>query len=827
MARRDDLPHIRVGGTAKTIPYTGNLAGGGKKRSFSRDRASHGARLLDLLTTARAELEKRDAERRVVGVSTDRGLVLEMRSDIGFAEALKSLEDKRRGIRLLNVREHDGVEVAVVEVPRASLTWFDAKVEAYLTKERSDSGRPANESLVASVSDVRIAVLASFWSDLTEMLPADDEVIWWEVWLRSEDPADRAAEVFAADAARFGLAVGARQLRFPDRLVVLARGSLRQMARCAELIGSIAELRRAKETAEALVASPPAEQREWIDDLLRRLRHPGANAPRVTILDTGVDRTHPLLEPLLAPDDMHTVERSWGVEDRHGHGTAVAGIAVYGDLTEPLAGSATVEVRHRLESVKLIPTAQSNAHDPDLYGNVTIEAVARAEEGAPDAERTVCLAVTTGEGRDKGEPSSWSAALDELASGQLDGVRRLLCVCAGNSTGKRWEEFPASAALESVHDPGQSWNTLTIGAYTDKATLRGAGMGGWSPLAQQGDISPSTTTSVIWPGRPTWPLKPELVFEGGNWAVDPGRTSVDEADSLQLLTTARQNGLGRGRLLVPTGDTSAAVAQAARLGAQVQAAYPGLWPETVRALLVHSAEWTPAMEGRFKPRQSRSNAQHLLRSAGYGVPSAHRAIYSARNALTLVVEEALTPFEKPKGENPQTREMHLHHLPWPKRALEDLEDAEVELRVTLSYFIEPSPGRRGWRYRHRYASHGLRFDVNTPSESEAQFKFRVNKRAREEEDGKKETAADSNQWLLGPDLRHLGSIHSDRWVGTARQLAERSFVGVYPVIGWWRERPELGRMDGLARYALVVSIHTGAVEADVYTPVANMVGITV
>ena len=44
-----------------------------------------------------------------------------------------------------------------------------------------------------------------------------------------------------------------------------------------------------------------------------------------------------------------------------------------------------------------------------------------------------------------------------------------------------------------------------------------------------------------------------------------------------------------------TGDTSAATAQVARMGAQILADRPALWPETVRALLVHSAQWTRAM----------------------------------------------------------------------------------------------------------------------------------------------------------------------------------------------------------------------------------------
>ena len=47
----------------------------------------------------------------------------------------------------------------------------------------------------------------------------------------------------------------------------------------------------------------------------------------------------------------------------------------------------------------------------------------------------------------------------------------------------------------------------------------------------------------------------------------------------------------------------------------------------------------------------------------------------------------------------------------------DLGAVDVELRVTLSYFIEPSAARRGWRRRYAYASHGLRFEAKGPSET--------------------------------------------------------------------------------------------------------------
>jgi hypothetical protein len=170
--------------------------------------------------------------------------------------------------------------------------------------------------------------------------------------------------------------------------------------------------------------------------------------------------------------------------------------------------------------------------------------------------------------------------------------------------------------------------------------------------------------------------------------------------------------------------------------------------------------------------------------------------------------------------------MNLHALPWPRAELEQLGEVKVELRVTLSYFIEPNPARRGWKNRHRYASHGLRFAVQKPAESVVNLRKRVNQDAREEEEGGG-AEGDSEGWLLKPNLRGKGSLHHDRWRGTAAELARRSHIAVYPVIGWWRERRTLGRSESKARYALVITIRTPPAAVDIYQTVAAQIGISV
>jgi len=146
--------------------------------------------------------------------------------------------------------------------------------------------------------------------------------------------------------------------------------------------------------------------------------------------------------------------------------------------------------------------------------------------------------------------------------------------------------------------------------------------------------------------------------------------------------------------------------------------------------------------------------------------------------------------------------------------------------VTLSYFIEPNPSERGFRSRYRYESHGLRFDVKRPLESEYDFRARINAAARNEEEGSRRGGGDPS-WVIGTQNRHKGSLHSDIWQGKAAELASRGTLAVYPVAGWWKTRTRLERYNMAARYALVVSIRAPEVEVDLYNAVANQIAIPV
>jgi predicted transcriptional regulator YdeE len=121
----------------------------------------------------------------------------------------------------------------------------------------------------------------------------------------------------------------------------------------------------------------------------------------------------------------------------------------------------------------------------------------------------------------------------------------------------------------------------------------------------------------------------------------------------------------------------------------------------------------------------------------------------------------------------------------------------------------------------------LRFDVKGPTESMEEFRKRLNQRALDEDEEKPATGGDSSEWYLGEQARNHGSIHSDILQGSAADLAERGVIAIYPVGGWWKDQPKRDRSDKGAPYALVVSIETPNVEADIWTPVAQQVGVSV
>ncbi len=822
-------PHFLLEGITETEEYRYPGGGDGGSTIPERDRLRQGGALKGQIEGVRGEAESAREAQQAAGMEDGLGLRLEFESFPDVELAFESLARERSGIELLNVRHEENRTLATVFVPDGKLVIFENLIAAYLDESRDTKAGPRNHRLLNAISSIRAATLEALWTDTAEFPSAEEGSIWWEVWLPVLGDRRATIDSFRERAQAQKIEIPQGELIFPERTVLLARASVEQMQHSMVTLNSIAELRCPKETAEFFDSLSPDEQVERLDDLLSRTRFAAetGQTPYVCLLDTGVNRGHRLISPALAPGDLHTVEPGWGTDDADGHGTEMAGVALAGNLTELLADNRPVEISHRLESVKLLKTDGATGTDSRHHGYLTVEAVARPEVTAPSRIRVYGMAVTARDNRDRGRPSAWSGAIDALAADvhRYGANPRLLVVSGGNiNDPSAWSRYPDSNDSDGVHDPAQAWNALTVGACTDLVRITEPEAGGYSPVAPRGCLSPFSTTSLTWERH--WPQKPDVVLEGGNVGKD-SLGSVSMA-SLSLLTT---NHLLADRQFTTTNGTSAATALASRFAARVMASYPGLWPETIRALIVHSAEWTNTMKQQFLPATGTPQKRdylNLLRRCGFGVPDIDRALWSLNNSLTMVVEESLRPFKRETRKQPTLRDMHLHRLPWPSDVLESLGETQVEMRVTLSYFIEPNPSGRDVRSRYRYESHGLRFDVKRPTESVDEFRKRINLAARDEDEGTRRRKSDGDPaWLIGTQGRHRGSLHSDLWRGTAADLASRGNIAVYPTAGWWKTRPAMERYDQTARYSLIISIKAPEVAVDLYAEVANLIAGTV
>ena len=371
---------------------------------------------------------------------------------------------------------------------------------------------------------------------------------------------------------------------------------------------------------------------------------PPDNAPGVVVMDSGLAAGHPVLAP--AVGDAQTYLDGTTAADEHGHGTFVAGIALYDDV------AACVQDRRFVPALRLFSARvldEKNEGHPRLIQNQVESAVRYF------VEQYGCRVFNLSYG-DLNKPYQ-KRHLRGLAV-TLDALSRdmnvLFVVPTGNFEGDQfgptdWRaEYPAylNSERSPLLDPAPALNVLTVGSLArhdqGRQSARYPNDPNYQPVARVDQPSPFTRAGPSLNGA----IKPDLMDYGGNWGVDI-RGGPAATANIGELSTSRQ--FATGRPFAEDAGTSFAAPHVAHAAAQILTELPDATPDLCRALLVAHARPTSASMELFADDSTR--LRHLV---GYGLVDRAGLYRSVEDCVTLWTEEAI-----------QNRKHHFYELPIP------------------------------------------------------------------------------------------------------------------------------------------------------------------
>ena len=357
---------------------------------------------------------------------------------------------------------------------------------------------------------------------------------------------------------------------------------------------------------------------------------PLVNAPFVAVLDSGIAEGHPLLAPALG-DAQGFLLPDKASHDDDGHGTIVAGIALYGDV-EACAQAKEFIPQLRLLSGRVLDHKAES--DVRFIENVVDEAVRYFHENYG------CRVFNLSYGNLNkpylgGRVGGLAYTLDRFAR-ELD---VLFVVPTGNfrDVPVEWlqNEYPHYLLRDEARlvDPAPALNVLTVGSLArwDRSanTLRWPDDVPENPIAQRDQPSPFTRCGYSVKGA----IKPELVAYGGNQAIGPRGGHVSNR-WLGELSTGKD--FAEGRLLSERAGTSFAAPHVAHTAARLLAEVPNASTNLLRALLIANGRIPAASHDLF-----RGEKDQLAQVVGYGMVDVSNLYRSTEEEVILIAESAL------------------------------------------------------------------------------------------------------------------------------------------------------------------------------------------
>ncbi|MFT5816008.1 MAG: hypothetical protein ACI9VT_003786, partial [Psychroserpens sp.] len=376
-----------------------------------------------------------------------------------------------------------------------------------------------------------------------------------------------------------------------------------------------------------------------VNQLPVKLNELPETASLICILDSGINANHILLQG--AVGDAQCFINGEDETDKVGHGTAVAGIALFGDIEERIDAN---------EWVRELQILSGKVLSEDQYGNTvfdekTIESTL-VEAISYFHENYNCKIFNLSLGNlnapyEKTHISGIAVTLDELAR-DLD---IFIVVSSGNYNGSdavnNWrDDYPNYLLTDdaSIIDPAPAANVLTVGSFAKHTmTFNERQYGNQGDISQlhvanEQQISPFSRSTPKIKGA----LKPELIAHGGNFAISvnpplPAYKFVSKGLGVISLNHHPQG----NAILSEFSGTSFAAPYIAHLAGRLLNNYPEASANLLRALLVNHANMPKEIASTF------TNKADSRRVAGYGIVDEDSLFKSSEEHVVLITEERI------------------------------------------------------------------------------------------------------------------------------------------------------------------------------------------
>jgi len=446
------------------------------------------------------------------------------------------------------------------------------------------------------------------------------------------------------------------------------------------------------------------------DRELFTLEPPDPNAPKVCVIDSGIQELHPKLR--VAIDSQYS--KSWvpGELDMTadyvrggGHGTRVSGAVLY-PRGIPITG--------RQQAICWIQNARildgSNQLPKKLFPPEVLEEIVEFYHHRTRTRIFNHSVAGIAPCRTQ-SMTPWAAAIDKLtwekdilfivAAGNIEAnssfVTRL-SIYAHMKAGRPYPQYLLTPSAR-VANPAQSFQALTVGSVAHTTYQN-------PPLKSVAEVDYPSSFSCS--GLGIWDtIKPEVVEYGGDYVIDsPTSPSFTKPEPVcpELVRSTLYGGKAISSDAV---GTSFAAPKVTHIAATLATIFPQESTLLYRALIVQSARlpnWT---------NESAAKLYQGIRTMGYGIPNLDRALGNSPNRVTLTTQG---------NEVIRARQAKIYQVQIPESLLREGEGFEILIEITLSYVAEP---RRTRRHRRKYLSTWLDWTCSKKGEDPQKFLDRV------------------------------------------------------------------------------------------------------